>query len=114
LKDCIFCKIANNVIDVNKVYENKDLIAFNDMNPQAPFHILIIPKKHISTINDIKNTDKRLIGELFIAAKKIAYKNKISDSGYRLIFNCNENGGQTVFHIHLHMLAKRKMSWPPG
>ena len=81
MKDCIFCKIANNVIDVDKVYENKD---------------------------------KRLIGELFIAAKKIAYKNKISDSGYRLIFNCNENGGQTVFHIHLHMLAKRKMSWPPG
>ena len=114
MKDCLFCKISNETINVEKIYENKDLIAFNDINPQAPFHILIIPRKHISTINNIENQDKILIGELFFAAKEIAKENKISESGYRLIFNCNENGGQTIFHIHLHMLAKRKLSWPPG
>ena len=114
MKDCIFCKISNNIINVNKIFENKELIAFNDNNPQAPFHVLIIPKKHIPTINDIDEIDKVLIGELFIAAKKIAKKNQIEKSGYRLIFNCNDDGGQTVFHIHLHMLAKRKLEWPPG
>ena len=110
----IFSKIINKEIPAEIVYEDDELLAFNDINPQAPFHILIIPRKHIYTINNIENQDKILIGELFFAAKEIAKENKISESGYRLIFNCNENGGQTVFHIHLHMLGKRKMSWPPG
>ena len=114
MKDCIFCKISNNIINVERIFENNELIAFNDNNPQAPFHALIIPKKHISTINDINEIDKDLIGELFIAVKEIAKKKEIETSGYRLIFNCNDDGGQTVFHIHLHMLAKRKMGWPPG
>jgi histidine triad (HIT) family protein len=112
--DCIFCKIVNKEIKSEIIYETENIVAFNDLNPQAPYHILIIPKKHIETINDVEPENMELIGELVIAAKKIAKQKNIADSGYRLIFNCNKDAGQEVFHIHLHLLGGRKFSWPPG
>ena len=110
----IFSKIINKEIAANIVYEDNDVLAFDDVNPQAPIHILIIPKKEIKTINDIQNSDKELIGEMFIVAKKVTKKLNIDKKGYRLVFNCNEDGGQTVFHLHMHLLAGRKLTWPPG
>ena len=112
--ETIFTKIINKEIEANILYEDDNLLAFEDINPQAPIHILIIPKKEIKTINDIEDTDKTLIGEMFLAAKKIAKKINIDKKGYRLIFNCNDDGGQTVLHIHMHLLAGRKLTWPPG
>tara|TARA_Y100000817_G_C16726134_1_gene485821 strand:+ start:69 stop:410 length:342 start_codon:yes stop_codon:yes gene_type:complete len=110
----IFNKIINKEIKADIVFENDKVIAFKDINPAAPIHLLIIPKKNIKTINDIEENDKELIGELFLAAKKIAKDYNIDKNGYRLIFNCNDDAGQTVFHIHMHLLAGRKLSWPPG
>lgn len=110
----LFTKIINREIPADIIYENDEIIAFNDINPQAPIHILIVPKKEISTINDIDEEDKGLIGKMFIVAKKIAKDLKIDESGYRTVFNCNEHGGQTVYHIHLHLLGGRQLSWPPG
>ena len=110
----IFNKIINKEIQANILYEDELSIAFNDVNPQAPFHILIIPKKEIKTINHIKNEDKKLIGHLFLVAQKIAKENKIEKNGYRLVFNCNNDAGQSVYHIHMHLLAGRKFTWPPG
>ena len=110
----LFTKIINREIPADIIYENDEIIAFNDINPQAPIHILIVPKKEISTINNINEEDKGLIGEMFITAKKIAKDLKIDESGYRTVFNCNEHGGQTVYHIHLHLLGGRQLSWPPG
>ena len=112
--DNIFNKIINKEIKADIVFENDKVIAFKDINPAAPIHLLIIPKKNIKTINDIEENDKELIGELFLAAKKIAKDYNIDKNGYRLIFNCNDDAGQTVFHIHMHLLAGRKLSWPPG
>ena len=111
---CLFCNIVNNNIPCDKLIENDSIIAFRDINPQAPIHILIIPKKHISTINDLKHDDSILIGEMFLIAKELAQVENINNSGFRMVFNCNEDGGQTVFHIHLHLLGGRKLSWPPG
>ena len=99
---CLFCNIVNNNIPCDKLIENDSIIAFRDINPQAPTHILIIPKKHISTINDLKPDDSILIGELFLIAKELAQVENINNSGFRTVLNCNEDGGQTVFHIHLH------------
>ena len=110
----IFNKIINKEIKADIVFENDKVIAFKDINPAAPIHLLIIPKKNIKTINDIEENDKELIGELFLAAKKIAKDYNIDKNGYRLIFNCNDDAGQSVFHIHMHLLAGRKLSWPPG
>ena len=110
----IFNKIINKEIKADIVFENDNVIAFKDINPAAPIHLLIIPKKNIKTINDIEENDKELIGELFLAAKKIAKDYNIDKNGYRLIFNCNDDAGQTVFHIHMHLLAGKKLSWPPG
>mgnify|MGYP003981607641 CR=1 FL=1 len=110
----IFNKIINKEITADILYEDDLSIAFKDLNPQAPEHILIIPKKSIKTINDIKESDKSLIGHLFIVAKNIAKDINISESGYRIVFNCNENAGQSVFHIHMHLIGGRKMLWPPG
>ncbi|SVC11412.1 uncharacterized protein METZ01_LOCUS264266 [marine metagenome] len=114
MTDCLFCKICDGEIPSEIVYENDYLLAFNDINPIAPIHILIIPKEHISTLNDIEEKHTQTIGELFLAAKKIANDKGISESGYRTIFNCNKDGQQTVFHIHLHLIAGRQMTWPPG
>ncbi|MBI89121.1 MAG: histidine triad nucleotide-binding protein [Candidatus Marinimicrobia bacterium] len=114
MKDCLFCKIINKEIQTNIVYEDDRLLAFNDINPQAPIHLLIIPKLHISTLNHIGLEHKSLIGEMVLLASKLAKDFDISDNGYRTNFNCNSHGGQTVFHIHLHLLGGRKFHWPPG
>ena len=110
----IFSKIINKEIDADIIHEDDLCIAFKDVNPIAPIHILIIPKKEIRTINDIKKDDRIIVGHLFIIAKKIAKKLKIDENGYRLVFNCNEDGGQAVYHIHMHLIAGRKFNWPPG
>ena len=110
----IFKKIINKDIPAEIIYEDPLSIAFNDINAKAPIHILIIPKKEIKTINHISKLDKELIGHLFIVAKRIAKKLKINKTGYRIVFNCNEDAGQTVFHIHMHLLGGRKLLWPPG
>ena len=99
MTDCLFCKVISGKIPAQKVYEDEHVFAFNDINPQAPTHILIVPKKHISTINDISHSDNALIGELFLAAQTIAKQKKINVEGFRTVMNCNERGGQTVFHI---------------
>jgi len=96
------------------VYENDDVLAFRDINPQAPTHILVIPKTHITSLNDIGVDDAALIGRMYLAAQHIANKAGVADSGYRTLVNCGADGGQTVFHIHLHLLAGRQMTWPPG
>ena len=110
----IFSKIINKEIKSEIVYEDDICLAFKDINPVAPKHILIIPKKEISTLNDITDNDKNTIGHLFIVAKNIAKDFNINKSGYRVVFNCNEDAGQTVFHLHMHLLAGRKFTWPPG
>ena len=110
----IFDKIVNREIPADIIFEDDDIIAFNDINPQAPVHILIVPKKRIKTLNDISIEDEQLIGRMFIVAKFLANKTNISESGYRTIFNCNDDGGQTVYHIHLHLLGGRPLNWPPG
>ncbi len=110
----IFTKIINKEIPADILYEDDDILAFRDINPQAPIHFLVIPKKEIRTLNDIEEDDKDLIGKLFIIAKELAKSEGISEEGYRTIFNCNEHGAQTVYHIHLHVLGGRQMTWPPG
>lgn len=113
-KDCIFCKIAGKEITVPIKYEDESIIAFNDKNPQAPVHVLIIPKEHIATLNDVTNKTEALLGKMAIIAKEIAEKEKVSASGYRVVINCGENGGQLIEHLHMHLLGDRKLSWPPG
>ena len=110
----IFSKIINKEIHADILFENDKILVFRDISPKAPVHFLVIPKKEIRTINDINEEDRSLIGELFIVAKEIAKKEGISEEGYRTIFNCNEHGGQTVYHIHLHVLGGRQLEWPPG
>ena len=114
MSDCLFCKILDGEIPCDKVYENDHVIAFRDVNPQAPTHVLVIPRKHISTINDLTADNKNIVGEMMLAAQAIAKQEGIEDDGYRLVMNCNEGAGQTVFHIHLHILGGRIMGWPPG
>ena len=114
MSDCLFCKIIDGDIKGDIVYQDDDVLVFNDVNPQAPVHVLIIPKKHISTVNDIEAGDEIIMGKLFSVAKLIASQHGIADDGYRLVVNCNEKAGQTVFHIHMHLLGGRNMSWPPG
>jgi len=110
----IFTKIINKEIPADIVYEDDDFLAFNDINPQAPIHILIIPKKEIKTVNDIDSCDAIIVGNLFLIAKKIAKQMNIDKDGYRLVMNCNDYGGQSVYHIHLHLIGGRRLSWPPG
>jgi len=112
--DCIFCKIAQGEIPSNKVYENDTVFAFRDLSPQAPHHILIIPKKHIATLNDFSGEDAPIFGEMGRAASAIAEQLGVADNGYRVVVNCNKDGGQTVFHTHMHFLAGRGLTWPPG
>ena len=114
MTDCLFCKIVSGDIPAEKVFENDSVLAFRDLNPQAPLHVLVIPKKHIATINELGHKDAALIGEMYLAAKQIAADNGLSERGYRTVMNCNEEAGQSVFHIHLHVLGGRAMSWPPG
>lgn len=110
----LFTKIINREIPADIIYENDDIIAFNDINPQAPIHVLIVPKKEIKTLNHLEIEDQEIIGKMFITAKKLAKKLNIDKNGYRTVFNCNDHGGQTVFHIHLHLLGGRQLAWPPG
>ena len=114
MKDCLFCKIVNSEIPADIVYENERILAFNDINPQAPVHILLIPKIHIATLNDLQQHDQKLLGELIYNASIVAKSLNIAEEGYRTGFNCNSAGGQTVYHIHLHLLGGRVFSWPPG
>ena len=114
MEGTIFDKIISKEIPSDIVYEDSNYLAFKDSNPQAPVHVLIIPKKRISTINDLKKEDKEVVGEMIFIAKDIAKSLNIDDNGYRLVFNCNDYGGQTVYHIHLHLLGGRLFSWPPG
>ncbi|HIE35111.1 MAG TPA: histidine triad nucleotide-binding protein [Campylobacterales bacterium] len=111
MKDCLFCKIIKKKIPSDIVYEDKDFISFRDINPLAPLHLLIIPKKHISSINQLKTQDKKLIGDLFLVAKKIAKDQGVSSRGYRLIFNVGKEGGQMIEHLHLHLLGGKTLSW---
>lgn len=112
--DTIFGKIIRKEIPAEIVYEDEEVLAFKDIAPQAPIHILIIPKKEIPTANDIEESDAPLIGKLFLVAKKLAKEFGIDESGYRLVINCNKDAGQAVYHLHLHLLGGRKFSWPPG
>lgn len=114
MSDDLFLKIIDREIPADIVYEDDEMLAFRDINPQAPTHILVIPKRRISTLNDLESGDAELVGRLVLTAKRIAAEDGLSDDGYRLVFNCNENGGQSVYHIHLHLLGGRKMTWPPG
>jgi histidine triad (HIT) family protein len=111
---CLFCRIVSGEIPASKVYEDADVIAFNDLNPQAPLHVLVIPKRHIPTLNDAGQGDDGIVGQLVRTAATIALEKGFAERGYRTVFNCNAEAGQTVFHIHLHLLAGRRLAWPPG
>jgi histidine triad (HIT) family protein len=113
-QNCLFCKILAGDIPADIIYESDSAVAFRDINPKAPTHVLIIPRKHIATINDIGEDDHAIVGSLYSAARDIAAAEGLSDEGYRAVMNCNEAAGQTVFHIHLHLLGGRTLSWPPG
>lgn len=112
--DCLFCKIVRREIPAKIIFENDELLAFHDIRPQAPTHLLVIPKRHISTINDVQNEDSKLIGSMILSAKQLAQQEGFNEQGYRLVFNINSDGGQEVYHIHLHVLGGRQMTWPPG
>ncbi|MFQ6608446.1 MAG: histidine triad nucleotide-binding protein [Fidelibacterota bacterium] len=114
MSECLFCRIITGDIPGDIVYESDEILAFNDINPQAPHHVLIIPKKHIATLNDLKDNDSFVVGDMVRTASRIATNLGIAESGYRTVFNCNADAGQAVFHIHLHLLGGRPMSWPPG
>lgn len=112
--NCLFCKILAGDIPADIVYESDNAIGFRDISPQAPTHVLVIPRKHIATINEIEPGDEGLVGSLYTAAKEIASAEGLSEDGYRAVMNCNAGAGQTVFHIHLHVLGGRTLTWPPG
>jgi histidine triad (HIT) family protein len=114
MADCLFCKIVRREIPATLVYEDERVVAFNDINPQAPTHVLVIPKRHIETLNELGTEDDRLVGELVRRAAAIAGERGLSAGGYRTVFNTNRGAGQTVFHIHLHLIGGRAMAWPPG
>lgn len=110
----LFLKIIEREIPADIVFENDEILAFRDINPQAPVHILIIPKRRVATLNELEDDDAELIGRLVLTARKLAADEGLAEDGYRLVLNCNENGGQSVYHIHLHLLGGRRMDWPPG
>jgi len=114
MSDCLFCKIIRREIPGSVVYEDDRLLAFNDINPQAPTHVLVVPKRHISTLADLTSADDAIVGEMVRRAAAIAEERGIAAGGYRTVFNTNRDAGQTVFHIHLHLLGGRTMHWPPG
>ena len=114
MPDCLFCRIAAGEVPATLVHQDERLIAFKDINPQAPLHVLVVPRRHIATLNDLAAPDDGLVGEMIRRAAAIAREHGHAAGGYRTVFNCNANAGQTVFHIHLHVLAGRPMTWPPG
>lgn len=114
MNDCIFCKIAAGEIPADIVYDDGEVLAFRDINPEAPVHLLLIPRQHIATLNDLSEADAALVGRLYLAGKQIAAELGVAESGYRTVINCNRDAGQLVFHIHMHLLAGRELGWPPG
>jgi histidine triad (HIT) family protein len=114
MTDCLFCKIIRGDIPGHFVHQDDQLVAFRDINPQAPLHALIVPRRHIATLNDLSPDDDGLVGSMFRAAAALAREHGYADRGYRTVFNVNREAGQTVFHIHLHLLAGRGLTWPPG
>jgi histidine triad (HIT) family protein len=113
-ENCLFCKMANGEIKPDKVLETGEVLAFRDINPQAPLHVLVIPKRHITTLNDLRPEDAELVGKLYLAAAEVARQNGVAEAGYRTVMNCNRDAGQSVWHVHLHLLGGRMMAWPPG
>ena len=114
MADCLFCRIVAGQIPATIVYQNDDVVAFRDITPQAPAHVLVVPRRHVASLNDLGPDDDALVGQMVRAAAAIAKDQGHADRGYRTVFNCNADAGQTVFHIHLHLLGGRKMAWPPG
>lgn len=114
MTDCIFCKIAKKELPATIIYEDDDIIAFDDIHPKAPFHKLIIPRQHIPTLNDVKAKDMNVLSKMMQTAQELAKNLGIAEEGYRVLMNVNHGGGQVVFHIHLHLLGGRLMAWPPG
>lgn len=114
MTDDLFLKIIDREIPADIVHEDDELLAFRDIDPQAPVHVLVVPKRRIATINDLAGDDAGLVGRMVLAARQIAADEGLAEDGYRLVFNCNDKGGQSVFHIHLHLLGGRQMEWPPG
>ena len=114
MTDCLFCRIVAREIPATIVFEDDAVVAFRDITPQAPIHVLVIPKRHIATLNDLSSNDDALVGRMIRTAASLANEHGYAAAGYRTVFNCNAAAGQTVFHIHLHLLAGRKLTWPPG
>jgi histidine triad (HIT) family protein len=114
MRDCLFCRIIAGDIKGAIVYQDENVVALEDINPQAPMHLLIVPRRHISTLNDLSTADDGLVGEMTRRAAALAKERGYADRGYRTVFNCNADAGQTVFHIHLHVLSGRRLTWPPG
>ena len=114
MADCLFCGIAAGEVPASIVYQDDHVVAFRDINPQAPLHVLVVPRRHVATLNDLAGGDDQLVGEMIRRAAAIARADGHDERGYRTVFNCNADAGQTVFHIHLHVLGGRRMTWPPG
>lgn len=112
--DCLFCGIAAKQVPARVVQDTDEWVAFHDVRPQAPVHLIVIPRRHVSRLSDATEQDAALLGRLIVAANGLARQHEIAESGYRLVLNCNAHGGQTVFHLHLHVLGGRPMQWPPG
>ncbi|HEY5611528.1 MAG TPA: histidine triad nucleotide-binding protein [Thermoanaerobaculia bacterium] len=111
---CLFCRIANDEIPAKKVYDDSDVVAFEDINPQAPTHILVIPRRHIASLDALTAGDHEVIGRTMVKASEIARDHQLQNDGYRIVVNCGEGAGQTVFHVHFHLLGGRRFNWPPG
>ncbi|MFA0732871.1 MAG: hypothetical protein LKKZDAJK_001671 [Candidatus Fervidibacter sp.] len=114
LEGCIFCRIVAKEVQSDIVYEDEEVVAFRDINPQAPVHVLIVPRKHLPTLNDAASDDQSLLGKLLLVARQLARQLQVADDGYRLVLNVNRGAGQSVFHLHLHLLGGRVFHWPPG
>lgn len=114
MTDCIFCKIAAGEIPAAKLYDDGEVVIFRDINPEAPVHLLVIPRQHIPTLNDLDAADAALVGRLYLASRQVAVELGVAESGYRTVINCNRDAGQIVFHVHMHLLAGRELGWPPG
>ena len=114
MTDCIFCKIAAGEIPTAKLHDDGEVVVFRDINPEAPVHLLIIPRRHIPTLNDLTEADAALIGRLYLAGQRVAAELGVAERGYRTVINCNRDAGQIVFHVHMHLLAGRELGWPPG
>lgn len=114
MSECLFCKMVAGEIKPDVVFEDDDVLAFRDVNPQAPMHVLVIPRVHIATTNDLTPDNAAVLGKLYLAAKQIAADEGVAEPGYRMVMNCNPEAGQSVYHLHLHVLGGRAMAWPPG